>query len=60
MQEMVTVFLGKADLIYTPCCSKPVHIDMETRHSVMLNKGMVMECPHCGTMILIEPDNEDN
>lgn len=59
MQEVVTVFLGKADLIYTPCCGKPVHINMELRRKVMLEKETVIKCPHCGTMILIEPD-EDN
>lgn len=56
---MVTAFLGKADLIYTPCCGKPVPINMEIRHSVMLEKETIIKCPHCGTMILIEPD-EDN
>lgn len=59
MQEVVTAFLGKADLIYTPCCSKPVPINMELRHSVMLEKETIIKCPYCGTMILIEPD-EDN
>lgn len=59
MQEVVTAFLGKADLIYTPCCNKPVHINMELRHSVMLEKETIIKCPYCGTMILIESD-EDN
>lgn len=59
MQEMVTAFLGKADLIYAPCCGKLVPINMELRHSVMLGKETVIKCPYCDTMILIEPD-EDN
>ena len=54
MQEVVTAFLGKADLIYTPCCGKPVHINMELRHSVMIEKETMIKCPYCGAMILKE------
>lgn len=59
MQEVVTAFLGKADLIYAPCCGKLVPINMELRHSVMLEKETIIKCPYCGAMILIESD-EDN